>query len=73
MSLGLSAEDLAREVTRFGVADEQVRRDHLISHVLGADAVASVGDRRSEQGVARVGGDTGTARENVAVKFCRAR
>jgi Nucleotidyl transferase AbiEii toxin, Type IV TA system len=36
MSLGLSAEDLAREASRFGVADEQVRRDHLISHILGA-------------------------------------
>jgi predicted nucleotidyltransferase component of viral defense system len=33
---GPSAADLAREATRFGVADEQVRRDHLISHLLGA-------------------------------------
>ena len=31
---GLSREDLAREADRFGVSDEQVRRDHAISHVL---------------------------------------
>jgi hypothetical protein len=31
---GLSQADLDRETGRFGVADEQVRRDHAISHVL---------------------------------------
>jgi len=35
-ALGLSMEDLAREADRFGVSDEQVRRDHAISHVLAA-------------------------------------
>lgn len=33
---GLLVEDLRREVERFGVAEEQVRRDHLISHLLAA-------------------------------------
>lgn len=33
---GLSLHDLHREVQRFGVAEEQVRRDHVISHVLAA-------------------------------------
>jgi predicted nucleotidyltransferase component of viral defense system len=33
---GLLREDLDREVARFGVADDQVRRDHAISHILGA-------------------------------------
>lgn len=32
---GLSQEDLDRETARFGVADDQVRRDHAISHILG--------------------------------------
>jgi predicted nucleotidyltransferase component of viral defense system len=31
---GLSQADLDRETARFGVADEQVRRDHAISHIL---------------------------------------
>lgn len=31
LPFGLSAEDLAREADRFGVSDEQVRRDHAIS------------------------------------------
>ncbi|NUT19799.1 MAG: nucleotidyl transferase AbiEii/AbiGii toxin family protein [Hamadaea sp.] len=35
-ALGLSMEDLAREADRFGVSDEQVHRDHAISHVLAA-------------------------------------
>lgn len=30
----LSADDLRRWTARFGVADEQVERDHLISHIL---------------------------------------
>jgi predicted nucleotidyltransferase component of viral defense system len=33
---GLVREDLEREATRFGVADDQVRRDHAISHILGS-------------------------------------
>lgn len=33
---GLALGDLLREAERFGVAEEQVRRDHLISHVLAA-------------------------------------
>jgi hypothetical protein len=33
---GLSRQDLERETQRFGVAEEQVRRDHAISHVLAA-------------------------------------
>ncbi len=33
---GLTVEDLRREVERFGVAEEQVRRDHLVSHLLAA-------------------------------------
>ncbi len=33
---GLLGEDLEREAARFGVADDQVRRDHAISHILGA-------------------------------------
>jgi predicted nucleotidyltransferase component of viral defense system len=33
---GLVWEDLERETARFGVADDQVRRDHAISHILGA-------------------------------------
>lgn len=32
---GLSQEDLDRGTARFGVADDQVRRDHAISHILG--------------------------------------
>lgn len=31
---GLSPDDLNREASRFGVADDQVRRDHTISHIL---------------------------------------
>ncbi|MFC7486709.1 nucleotidyl transferase AbiEii/AbiGii toxin family protein [Knoellia sp. CPCC 206453] len=31
---GLSFDDLRRETERFGVAEEQVRRDHVISHIL---------------------------------------
>ncbi len=31
---GLSREDLERETARFRVADDQVRRDHAISHIL---------------------------------------
>jgi hypothetical protein len=34
--VALSASELSREARRFGVADEQVRRDHLISHLLAA-------------------------------------
>jgi ATP/maltotriose-dependent transcriptional regulator MalT len=42
---GLSAEDLAPEADRFGVSDEQVRRDHGISHVLAvAERVRGRGD-----------------------------
>lgn len=33
---GLSQTDLDKETARFGVADEQVRRDHAISHILAA-------------------------------------
>jgi hypothetical protein len=36
MNVGLSPDDLTREAERFGVSDEQVRRDHAISHVLAA-------------------------------------
>ncbi|GIH03286.1 hypothetical protein Rhe02_13530 [Rhizocola hellebori] len=43
-SFGLSAEDLAREADRFGVSDDQVRRDHAISHVLAAIAAQLAGD-----------------------------
>jgi hypothetical protein len=32
----LTADDLATTAARFGVADDQVRRDHLISHLLAA-------------------------------------
>jgi len=32
--VGLSREDLERETARFRVADDQVRRDHAISHIL---------------------------------------
>ncbi|MBY0443139.1 MAG: nucleotidyl transferase AbiEii/AbiGii toxin family protein [Mycobacteriaceae bacterium] len=32
----LRQEDLDREAARFGAADDQVRRDHAISHILGA-------------------------------------
>jgi predicted nucleotidyltransferase component of viral defense system len=35
--------DLAREAERFGVSDEQVRRDHAISHVL-----AAISERRAD-------------------------
>lgn len=31
---GLSPADLARVMNQFGVAEEQVRRDHAISHIL---------------------------------------
>lgn len=41
---GLSLEDLRRETERFGVAEEQVRRDHLISHVLAAISVSCADD-----------------------------
>lgn len=34
----LDPDDLARVAASFGVADEQVRRDHLVSHVLSAIA-----------------------------------
>lgn len=34
--LGPLQADLQREAARFGVADDQVRRDHAISHILGA-------------------------------------
>ncbi len=34
--IGLSLDELARESARFGVSDDQVRRDHAISHVLSA-------------------------------------
>lgn len=43
-SFGLSPADLARETERFGVADEQVRRDHAISHILAAIATNLRGD-----------------------------
>jgi predicted nucleotidyltransferase component of viral defense system len=33
---GLVREDLERQTARFGFADDQVRRDHAISHILGA-------------------------------------
>lgn len=33
---GLSQTDLDRETARFGVADDQVKRDHAISHILAA-------------------------------------
>jgi predicted nucleotidyltransferase component of viral defense system len=33
---GLSQADLEKEAARFGVADDQVRRDHAISHILAA-------------------------------------
>lgn len=33
---GLSQADLDKEAARFGVADDQVRRDHAISHILAA-------------------------------------
>lgn len=36
IAAGLSTEDLTREADRFGVSDQQVRRDHAISHVLAA-------------------------------------
>src|SRR3954469_19477868 len=42
--MGLSAADLAREAARFGVAEEQVRRDHLISHMLAALSEESADD-----------------------------
>lgn len=41
---GLSPIDLAREAERFGVSDEQVRRDHAISHVL-----ATISDHHVEE------------------------
>jgi len=34
--VGLQADDLANVMTRFGVAEQQVRRDHVISHILAA-------------------------------------
>src|SRR5205809_2228 len=49
--MGLSAADLAREAARFGVAEEQVRRDHLISHMLAALSDESA-DRDVEPAVA---------------------
>lgn len=41
-------EEWAAVAERFGVDLEQVRRDHLVSHVLGALAVLGhhIGDRR---------------------------
>ncbi|WP_020521990.1 nucleotidyl transferase AbiEii/AbiGii toxin family protein [Catelliglobosispora koreensis] len=33
---GLSHDELAREAARFGVSDEQVQRDHAISHILAS-------------------------------------
>jgi predicted nucleotidyltransferase component of viral defense system len=41
---GLFREDLDREVARFGVADDQVRRDHVISHILGAISMSLRGN-----------------------------
>jgi predicted nucleotidyltransferase component of viral defense system len=34
--IGLQADDLADTMARFGVAAQQVRRDHVISHILAA-------------------------------------
>ena len=34
--IGLQPDDLARTMARFGVAEQQVRRDHVISHILAA-------------------------------------
>jgi predicted nucleotidyltransferase component of viral defense system len=41
---GLTLEDLGREAERFGVAEEQVRRDHLISHALAAISASCADD-----------------------------
>ena len=41
---GLTLEDLRRETGRFGVAEEQVRRDHVISHMLAAISAACAED-----------------------------
>lgn len=41
---GLTLEDLRRETERFGVAEDQVRRDHLISHMLAAISKACADD-----------------------------
>lgn len=35
----LDPQELSRTASAFGVAEEQVRRDHLISHILAALAV----------------------------------
>lgn len=40
----LDPDELAAVRSRFGVADEQVRRDHAISHVLAALTTAELGD-----------------------------
>lgn len=40
----LGRKELARWAATFGVADEQVRRDHVISHILGAVATMAAGD-----------------------------
>lgn len=40
----LGRNELARWAATFGVADEQVRRDHLITHILAAVATMAVGD-----------------------------
>ena len=41
---GLTVVDLRRESERFGVSDEQVRRDHVISHMLVALSAACADD-----------------------------
>lgn len=40
----LGSNELAHWAAAFGVADEQIRRDHLITHVLAAVATMAVGD-----------------------------
>lgn len=41
---GLSLADLRRETERFGVAEQQVRRDHVISHMLAAISTCCADD-----------------------------
>jgi predicted nucleotidyltransferase component of viral defense system len=43
--VGLDLEDLETQVVRFGVSDEQVLRDHAVSHVLGAISRSNVAKR----------------------------